>query len=99
MGFRGLLLGLEEKSDFYDSQPVDLGKPFGVVTRRQVTDCYTQDLDDAVRLWKDWQRFGLPHGGGYADETEEWLTVVSAFEDDREAVVAMINKRKGGKVG
>lgn len=33
-------------------------------------------------LWQDFRKFGLPHGRGPADETEEYITLIRAFETE-----------------
>lgn len=99
MGFRALLMGVERKSDWYDGQPVDLGAPYGLVPRREVYPLYTDDLDHAVRLWKDFRRFGLPHGGGSAGECEEYMALIRAFENEYETVLSMVKERTGGGAG
>jgi len=41
-----------------------------------------------VEIWKEYGRFGLPHGSGPAGETWEYITLISAFEDEKEAAIA-----------
>lgn len=48
----------------------------------------TDELYEAIGIWKEYTRFGLPHGAGAAAETYEYIALVSAFEDEREAAVA-----------
>lgn len=56
---------------------------------------YTEALDNAVLLWKDYRKFGLPHGSGYANETEEYIALIRAFEDEyEEAQADAIKKAK-----
>jgi len=50
------------------------------------------DLYEAIDIWKEYSRFGLPHGSGPVAETYEYIALVSAFEDEREAAIA--DKRK-----
>lgn len=99
MGFRALLLGVERKSSWFDDQPVDLGSPYGVVKRCDIYPLYTEDLTNAVMLWKDYRRFGLPHGGGYAAEAEEYITLISAFEDEYDEGVRIITQRNRERAG
>ncbi len=94
-----MLLGVEQKSSWFDDQPVDLGSPYGLVKRKDIYPLYTEDLNQAVRLWKDYKRFGLPHGEGYASETEEYITLISAFEDDYDEVIKIISQSKTKRAG
>ena len=94
-----MLLGVEQKSSWFDDQPVDLGSPYGLVKRKDIYPLYTEDLTNAVMLWKDYRRFGLPHGGGYAAETEEYITLISAFEDEYDEGVRIITQRNRERAG
>lgn len=67
---------------------MNLGSPYGIVRRSSIYELYTEALDDAVSLWKDYRRFSLPHGSGYANETEEYMTLIRAFEDEYEEAQA-----------
>lgn len=92
-------MGVERKSEWYDDQPVDLGAPYGLMTRREIYRLYTDDLEHAVGLWKDFRRFGLPHGGGCAGECEEYVALIRAFEDEYEAALSIVRARDGGGTG
>lgn len=85
------------RGPFYDSQPVDLGSPYGMVLRKDVYGLYTEDLDHAARLWKEFKTFGLPHGKGYLDENEEYVALISAFEDEYSAVQKIVMDRARSK--
>lgn len=76
---------------------MDLGSPYGIVLRRDVYTLFTDSLDSAARLWKDFKTFGLPHGEGYARETEEWVSLISAFEDEYAAAQKIIIDRSRSK--
>jgi hypothetical protein len=56
------------------------------VRRKDIKKYVTSDLFEAVQLWKEYTRFGLFHGCGPAGETWEYITLISAFEDEMEAV-------------
>ncbi|MGD1832496.1 MAG: hypothetical protein ACPKOP_04035 [Sphaerochaetaceae bacterium] len=49
-------------------------------------------MNEAVEIWKEYTRFGLPHASGTAGETWEYIALISAFEDEKEAAIAA--KRK-----
>ena len=96
-GFRALLLGFSQKESFYDGQPVDLGPPYGIVLRKDLYPLYTDDLYHVIRLWQDFRKFGLPHGGGYANESEEYIAVISALEDEYNETVSYLTKKSARK--
>jgi hypothetical protein len=45
-------------------------------------------------LWKEYRRFGLPHGAGIAGETYEYVTLIDAFECEFEACMADRRKKQ-----
>jgi len=59
-----------------------------VITRSELKTYLTDELFEAVEIWKEYGRFGLPHGSGPAGETWEYITLISAFEDEKEAAIA-----------
>ncbi len=78
-------MGIEVKSAWYDTQPIELGR-HGILKRKDIYPLLTDDLFEWARRWKDYKRFGLPHGK-VADETEEFMVIVSAFEDEYEDAI------------
>lgn len=64
-----------------------------MIRRGDLKDYLTDDLYEAIDIWKEYTRFGLPHGGGVAAETFEYITLVSAFEDEKEAAIADKHKK------
>lgn len=79
---------------WYDDQPLDLGSG-NVMRRGDLKRLLTDDLWDAVRLWKDFKRFGLPHGGGPQAETAEYIGLIDALEDEYEDVQGYVRKKNG----
>ena len=78
---------MEKRSEWYDSQPVNLGSR-GIFKRKELYPFMDADgLDEAVILWKDYKRFGLAHGKGAAEETEEYMSLIRAFEDEYDDAV------------
>lgn len=74
----------EEKSSWYDEQLLLVDG--GIEVRRKDLPKYrTADLFEAVKLWKDWKRFGLFHGSGPHAETAEYIQILSELEDVMEA--------------
>lgn len=49
-------------------------------------------------LWKDYKKFGLAHGLGPANETEEYISIIRAFEDEYDETVAKIQKEARRKI-
>lgn len=48
----------------------------------------TADLWMAIGIWKDYQRFGLPHGKGPLAESSELIDLITAFQDEMDDAVA-----------
>jgi hypothetical protein len=48
----------------------------------------------AWNQWCRWKRFGLPHGGGYLQEGELWVTCMEIL-DEEQAVYQQAKMRKG----
>ncbi len=48
----------------------------------------TPDLYKAIGIWKDYQRFGLPHGKGPMAESSELIDLINAFQDEMDDAVA-----------
>lgn len=46
-----------------------------------------EGLDKAIILWKDYKRFGLAHGKGAANETEEYIDLIRTLEDEYDDAV------------
>ncbi len=70
----------------------------GILKRKDVYGYLdTEGLNEAVLLWKDYKRFGLAHGRGPADETEEYISLIRAFEDEYDEAVAETRKEAGRK--
>lgn len=90
-----MLLGVEPKESWWDEEPISLGR-FGILRRRQIYPYLTEDLYHAVRLWKDYRRFGLPHGKGYMDESDEYISLINSFEDTYEEAVNDIRRKAAG---
>jgi hypothetical protein len=42
----------------------------------------TEDLWEAVRIWKDYRRYGLPNGKGMLEESYETISLITAFEEE-----------------
>jgi hypothetical protein len=59
-----------------------------IITRAEMRTLLTEDLWDAIRIWKDYRRFGLPNGSGKQGETSELVDLVSAFENEYDDAVA-----------
>nr|WP_319473033.1 hypothetical protein [uncultured Sphaerochaeta sp.] len=59
-----------------------------MIRRGDLESYLTDDLYEAIDIWKRYTRFGLFHGSGEAAETDEYITLISAFEDEREAAIA-----------
>lgn len=72
--------GVEIREDpWWDSQRIDLGH-HGLLRRVDIYPLLNTKLDEAVMIWQDFRKFGLPHGKGPANETEEYITLIRAFE-------------------
>ena len=52
------------------------------ILRDDIPALFTEDLFDAIHLWKRWKRFGLPHGGGWLDEGERIIQLINIVEDE-----------------
>lgn len=59
-----------------------------VIPRGVLKTYLTGDLFEAKEIWREYRRFGLPHAGGEAAETWEYIALISAFEDELEAFQA-----------
>lgn len=65
------------------------------LTRREMKTLITSDLWDAIRIWKDFKRFGLPHGVGIAGENAEVISLIRSFEETYEDVQAAAYNKVG----
>ncbi len=70
---------LEKVDSYNQDKPVKAGDR--VITLAEVADYVTSDLWEAIRAWKNYQRFGLPHGGGMVDETADYIDAINAMLD------------------
>lgn len=43
------------------------------------------DLVDAISIWQEYRRYGLPHAGGTAGETYEYIELINMMEREFEA--------------
>ncbi len=66
-----------------------------VITLAEVARYITSDLWDAIRAWKNYQRFGLPHGGGMVEETADYIDVINAMLDTYNAWQSDRYKQRG----
>ena len=51
----------------------------------------TDDLWKAVDLWRDYRRFGLPHGSP-GNETADYMALISSFEDEYDNYTAELTE-------
>ncbi len=84
----------QEKSSWYDDQPLDLGSG-RVITRAEMKTLITDDLGTAIGIWKEYKRFGLHHGKGPEGESYETMMLINAFEDEYEDAVAEAANKAG----
>ena len=59
-----------------------------LIRRGDLKEYLTDDLYEAIDIWKEYGRFGLPHGGGPVAETYEYIMLIRAFEEEKEAAIA-----------
>lgn len=55
----------------------------------------TDDLWAAIKVWKDYKRFGLPNGQGPLEENHETILIINGFEDEYEDAIASANEERG----
>lgn len=55
----------------------------------------TDDLWAAIKVWKDYKRFGLPNGKGLLEENHETIMIINGFEDEYEDAIASANEERG----
>lgn len=84
-----MLIGVvfEDKPEWYDDQPIDLGSG-RMVKRGELKTLINDDLFQAVRIWKNWRRYGLHHGRGPDGECSETMEIIDALEDEHDEAIA-----------
>lgn len=78
-------------SSWYDEQPLLFGSR--TITRKQLKELLTDELWHAMRIWKDFKRFGLPHGCGMSGENAEVIDLLRAFEVEHEDAVCIAHEK------
>jgi hypothetical protein len=53
-----------------------------VVLRRDIPDLLTPEFAQALRVWTDYKRFGLPYHGGWAEQPAPLITLIRLFEGE-----------------
>lgn len=66
----------------------------GILKRKDIYPLFTDDLSYWINKWKEYKRFGLPHGR-LCDETEEYITIINAFEDEYEDAISEAKAKQG----
>lgn len=84
----------QEKSSWYDEQPLDLGSG-RVITRAEMKKLITDDLNKAIGIWKDYKRYGFYHNKGPGGESYETKLLIDAFEDEYDDAVAEAANKAG----
>lgn len=52
------------------------------IRRGDIIDYFDETWACAVREWKDWKMFGLPHGSGPLAERPQWIDAVRLVEEE-----------------
>ena len=58
--------------------------------RGEIPNFLSDEFWEAYRIWKNYRRYGLPNGRGWAEEPEEILRLIDLFEDE----IALNQKRE-----
>jgi hypothetical protein len=66
-----------------------------MLKRKEMKALLTDDLWIAMRIWKDYKRFGLPNGKGPLEESHETLMLINGFEDEFEDAIASAKEERG----
>ena len=53
------------------------------VRRGDILGYFDETFYTAMRLWVNWKRFGLPNGGGWLNEPEVVLRVITVVDEER----------------
>jgi hypothetical protein len=58
---------------------------FGIpILRRDIPGYFTEDYYNALKMYNRFKRFGLPFGGGWAEQPEWYIELVEAFMEVEE---------------
>lgn len=60
--------------------------------RKDMKALLTDDLWAAIKIWKDYKRFGLYNGKGPLGENHETLLLINQFEDEYEEAISSAQK-------
>jgi hypothetical protein len=74
---------------------------FGFLKRREFKTYLTPDFWNALYIWRQYCRRGLPSGKGWAEEPESLLDLLDVFDDARDTLDRLKAEQKtmGGKPG
>lgn len=61
----------------FDEETGKQGKRF---QRNSFPDYDTEDFREAVRMWRDFERFGFPRAGGQYDQPALWIDIVRTMQ-------------------
>ncbi len=63
-----------------------------MLKRKEMKGLLTDDLWAAIKIWKDYKRFGLYNGKGPLGENYETLMLINQFEDEYEEAISSAQK-------